>query len=167
MIITPSAGLDQAIADLLRSAFGHAGQKCSATSLGIVVGELYDDLAFRARLRGMRSIRVGRRRTGDDDGSLIRADAIQRRLHRSTRASRGSMGRHDSTLTRRTRLDTRRASHVAGGSWFKTECFGPVLGLMRRDLTTHRPAERRRSASPVASTRSTPPRSSAGWRRSG
>ncbi len=62
IIVTPSADLDQAIADLVRSAFGHAGQKCSAASLGIVVGELYDDPAFRIRLReAVRSIRVGPR----------------------------------------------------------------------------------------------------------
>ncbi len=34
IVVTPSADLDQAIADLVRSAFGHAGQKCSAASLG-------------------------------------------------------------------------------------------------------------------------------------
>ena len=39
IVITPSADLDLAIADLVRSAFGHAGQKCSAASLGIVVGD--------------------------------------------------------------------------------------------------------------------------------
>ncbi len=33
MIITPSADLDLAVADLVKSAFGHAGQKCSAASL--------------------------------------------------------------------------------------------------------------------------------------
>ena len=36
MVITATADLDEAIADLVRSAFGHAGQKCSAASLAIV-----------------------------------------------------------------------------------------------------------------------------------
>ncbi|MGI9591401.1 MAG: aldehyde dehydrogenase family protein, partial [Myxococcota bacterium] len=41
-------------------AFGHAGQKCSAASLGIVVAEVYDDPTFRRRLRdAVRSLRVG------------------------------------------------------------------------------------------------------------
>src|SRR5699024_10698437 len=36
MIITPAADIDLAVDDLLRSAFGHAGQKCSAASLVIL-----------------------------------------------------------------------------------------------------------------------------------
>src|SRR5690606_21354520 len=37
LIITPAADYDLAVADLVRSAFGHAGQKCSAASLAILV----------------------------------------------------------------------------------------------------------------------------------
>ncbi|WP_297084712.1 proline dehydrogenase family protein, partial [uncultured Demequina sp.] len=37
MIVTPSADLDLAAKDLAASAFGHAGQKCSAASLAILV----------------------------------------------------------------------------------------------------------------------------------
>jgi hypothetical protein len=44
-----AADIDQAIADLVRSAFGHAGQKCSAASLGIVEAAVYDDPSFRRR----------------------------------------------------------------------------------------------------------------------
>ena len=44
----------------MRSAFGHAGQKCSAASLAIVEAPLYDDPAFLARLAdAVRSLRVG------------------------------------------------------------------------------------------------------------
>ncbi|PHC40094.1 hypothetical protein COF05_27740, partial [Bacillus pseudomycoides] len=35
MIVMPSADLDLAASDLVRSAFGHAGQKCSAASIAI------------------------------------------------------------------------------------------------------------------------------------
>ena len=35
MIVMPSADLDLAASDLVKSAFGHAGQKCSAASLAI------------------------------------------------------------------------------------------------------------------------------------
>jgi acyl-CoA reductase-like NAD-dependent aldehyde dehydrogenase len=38
MIVMPSADLDLAASDLVKSAFGHAGQKCSAASLAILVG---------------------------------------------------------------------------------------------------------------------------------
>ena len=43
LVITGGADLDLAIRDLVRSAFGHAGQKCSAASLAIVEGSLHDD----------------------------------------------------------------------------------------------------------------------------
>ena len=46
MIITAMADRDQAIKDLAKSAFGHAGQKCSASSLAILEAEVYDDPAF-------------------------------------------------------------------------------------------------------------------------
>ena len=38
LVITPRADIDLAVQDLVRSAFGHAGQKCSAASLAILVG---------------------------------------------------------------------------------------------------------------------------------
>ena len=38
LIVTPQADLDLAAADLIHSAFSHQGQKCSAASLGILVG---------------------------------------------------------------------------------------------------------------------------------
>ena len=60
LVITGGADLDLAIRDLVRSAFGHAGQKCSAASLAIVEARLYDDARFLARLAdAVRSIRVG------------------------------------------------------------------------------------------------------------
>ena len=42
IVVTPSADLDLAVADVVRSAFGHAGQKCSAASLVILVGSVGD-----------------------------------------------------------------------------------------------------------------------------
>ncbi|OFT97543.1 bifunctional proline dehydrogenase/L-glutamate gamma-semialdehyde dehydrogenase [Brevibacterium sp. HMSC22B09] len=50
MIITPSADRDLAVADLVNSAFGHAGQKCSAASLGILVGSMYESQRFLSQL---------------------------------------------------------------------------------------------------------------------
>ncbi|MEE3179841.1 MAG: aldehyde dehydrogenase family protein, partial [Verrucomicrobiota bacterium] len=60
MLITAAADPDQAIKDLVKSAFGHAGQKCSAASLAIVEAELYDDDSFLRQLRdAAASLRVG------------------------------------------------------------------------------------------------------------
>ena len=51
LIITAMADKDQAIADLIHSAFGHNGQKCSAASLAICEKEIYHDSSFRRQLR--------------------------------------------------------------------------------------------------------------------
>ncbi|WP_246247328.1 bifunctional proline dehydrogenase/L-glutamate gamma-semialdehyde dehydrogenase [Aquiluna borgnonia] len=50
MIITPNADLDLAAKDLAYSAFGHAGQKCSAASVAILVGSVAKSKRFRRQL---------------------------------------------------------------------------------------------------------------------
>jgi len=60
MIITALADRDLAIKDLIQSAFGHAGQKCSAASLAILEAEVYDDPHFLRSLReAAASLKVG------------------------------------------------------------------------------------------------------------
>src|ERR1039458_5503717 len=60
ILISACADIDVAVKDLVQSAFGHAGQKCSAASLAIVVRDVYDDPAFLRQLSdGVRSLRVG------------------------------------------------------------------------------------------------------------
>jgi RHH-type transcriptional regulator, proline utilization regulon repressor / proline dehydrogenase / delta 1-pyrroline-5-carboxylate dehydrogenase len=51
MVITSMADRDLAIKDLIHSAFGHAGQKCSACSIAIVEAEVYDYPHFMNHLR--------------------------------------------------------------------------------------------------------------------
>ncbi|HTW13131.1 MAG TPA: bifunctional proline dehydrogenase/L-glutamate gamma-semialdehyde dehydrogenase, partial [Solirubrobacteraceae bacterium] len=50
MVITPSADPDLAVRDLVASAFGHAGQKCSAASLAILVDSVASSPRFRRQL---------------------------------------------------------------------------------------------------------------------
>ena len=60
LVIAPSADLDLAVADLVKSAFGHAGQKCSAASLAILVGPVGRSKRFARQLvDATRSMRVG------------------------------------------------------------------------------------------------------------
>ncbi|MDQ4215719.1 bifunctional proline dehydrogenase/L-glutamate gamma-semialdehyde dehydrogenase [Microbacterium capsulatum] len=60
LIVTPSADLDLAVADLVKSAFGHAGQKCSAASLAILVGPVARSHRFARQLvDATRSMKVG------------------------------------------------------------------------------------------------------------
>ncbi len=60
MIVMPSADLDLAASDLVKSAFGHAGQKCSAASLAILVGSVARSERFARQLvDATESLRVG------------------------------------------------------------------------------------------------------------
>ena len=60
IIVSATADVDQAVRDVVTSAFGHAGQKCSAASLAIVVGPVYDRSPFLRQLAdAVRSLRVG------------------------------------------------------------------------------------------------------------
>ena len=135
IVITATADIDEAIADLVRSAFGHSGQKCSAASLGIVEASVYDDDKFRRRLAdAVMTLRPG---PGWDlstsMGPLIRPpDAILEKGF--TELAPG-----EEWLVKPVPLDDQRYLWRPGvrlgvrpGSWYhQTECFGPVLGLMR------------------------------------
>ena len=80
LVISASADIDLAVKDLVHSAFGHAGQKCSAASLAIVERSIYNDPQFLHQLTdAVSTLRVGagyrtreRRRT---DHSLPRGTA--------------------------------------------------------------------------------------------
>ena len=141
IVITATADIDRAVMDLVRSAFGHAGQKCSAASLAIVEAPLYDDPAFLERVRdAAASLRVG---PADDVateiGPLIDrpGEVLQRGL---TVLEPGEQW----LLRPEARSDDQRLWSpgirigVRPGSWFaRTECFGPVLGVIRADDFDH------------------------------
>ncbi len=58
IVIDDDADLDEAVTGVVKSAFGFQGQKCSACSRAIVVGDAYD--AFTARLiEATRSLHIG------------------------------------------------------------------------------------------------------------
>ncbi len=59
-IVTALADRDLAIKHALQSAFGHSGQKCSATSLLLLENELFDDETFKKILAdAVRSLHAG------------------------------------------------------------------------------------------------------------
>ena len=60
LIVSAMSDREQAIQDILASAFGHAGQKCSALSQLILEREVYEDAHFRSSLEdAARSLKVG------------------------------------------------------------------------------------------------------------
>jgi RHH-type transcriptional regulator, proline utilization regulon repressor / proline dehydrogenase / delta 1-pyrroline-5-carboxylate dehydrogenase len=140
MIITAMADHDQAIKDLVKSAFGHAGQKCSASSLAIIEAEVYDNPDFLRQLKdAAASLAVGSpfdltsiippviREPGPDlRRGLTELDPGERWLLEPK-----NINGNPNLWTPGIRLD------VKPESWYRqTECFGPVLGLIRaRDLS--------------------------------
>ncbi len=135
LVITSSADVDQAIADLVRSAFGHAGQKCSAASLGIIEASLYDDPNFMTRLAdAVRSIRV---LPATNPASMM--GPVISEPTGALRRALTVLDAGESWLVEPRMVDGDVQMWSPGvrigvreGSWFHvTECFGPVLGLMR------------------------------------
>ncbi|MFD6164638.1 proline dehydrogenase family protein [Oerskovia sp. NPDC060287] len=139
IVVTPSADLDLAAADVVRSAFGHAGQKCSAASLVILVGSVGDLRTETGRrfsvqlVDAVRSLAVGP------------ATDVSTTMGPLTEVAEGKLLRALTTLEpgeqwlvapRRLDEDGRLwtpglRSGVAPGSFFHlTEVFGPVLGIM-------------------------------------
>lgn len=150
LIVTAMADRDQAIKDLVRSAFGHNGQKCSAASLAILEAEVYDDPAFRRQLRdAAASLAVG---PVWDLASVITplTQPPSQKLYRAlTTLDPGEewlleprpvpLAGEEVREPQGHRLWTPGIKlGVQPGSFFhQTECFGPVLGLMRADDLDH------------------------------
>jgi RHH-type proline utilization regulon transcriptional repressor/proline dehydrogenase/delta 1-pyrroline-5-carboxylate dehydrogenase len=134
-IVTALSDREQAVANVLHSAFSHSGQKCSATSLLILEEEVYDDPEFKRMLcDAVQSLEVGSswdRRTLV--GPLIRPPegVLETALKElEPGESWAVMPRH---------AEDNPALYSPGVKWdvsagsftHMTELFGPVLGVMR------------------------------------
>jgi len=139
ILVSAMADRDAAIADAVASAFAHAGQKCSACSLLICEAEVHDDPGFRRQLRdAAASLPCGPAADG-----WHRVTPLIREPGPELRRAIGSLDPGESWLLA-PRIDADNPQlatpgiklGVRPGSFFhRTECFGPVLGVMRaRDL---------------------------------
>lgn len=139
IIVTPSADLDLAAADVARSAFGHAGQKCSAASLAILVGSVADSQRFERQLvDAVTSMRVGLPEDPATQMGPIIEPANGKLLTALTTLERG-----ERWLVEPKKLDDEgrqwtpgvKIGVAPGSTTHLTEFFGPVLGIMRaKDL---------------------------------
>jgi RHH-type proline utilization regulon transcriptional repressor/proline dehydrogenase/delta 1-pyrroline-5-carboxylate dehydrogenase len=134
IIVTPSADLDLAVADVVRSAFGHAGQKCSAASLVILVGSVAKSERFRRQLVDA----VGTLRVGLPQNPLSQMGPIIEPAHGKLLRALTSLEDGQSWLVKPRELgdDGRlwtpgvREGVAPGSEFHRTEYFGPVLGIM-------------------------------------
>lgn len=137
-IVTAMADRDQAIKHVLLSAFGHAGQKCSATALLLLESEVFDDPKFKRSLRdAVESLTVGS------------AWELQTKVNPLIRPASGDLARAREKLDPGEQWlvpplptdNPHLASPVVkwnvrpGAPTHCKELFGPVLGVMRyKDL---------------------------------
>ena len=144
IIVTPNADLDLAAKDVALSAFGHAGQKCSASSLVILVGSVAASKRFRGQLvDAVKSLKVGTPEHLETQmGTIITAP--------SGKLLRGltTLGPGESWLVKPEPLESDsplafdkngenklwspgvRDGVQRGSEYHMTEYFGPILGIM-------------------------------------
>lgn len=141
LIITAAADPDLAVKDLVRSAFGHSGQKCSAASLAIVEAEVYDNPAFLRQLRdAAASLTVG---TPWQFDAIVTPTVVP--PGDDLRRGLTTLDAGESWLLEPTMLDGNPQLWSPGirigvrpESWYRTtECFGPVLGIIRAENLDH------------------------------
>ncbi|MGM0386837.1 MAG: aldehyde dehydrogenase family protein, partial [Actinomycetota bacterium] len=134
IIVTPSADPDLAVKDVAYSAFGHAGQKCSAGSTVILVGSMATSRRFRDQLvDAVRSLQVAwPSEPSSQMGPVVvpEDEKLQRGLT--------MLGRGEHWVLKPRTLDETgalwspgvRAGVRPGSEYHLTEYFGPILGVM-------------------------------------
>jgi len=135
IVVTPSADYDVAVADIVRSAFGHAGQKCSAASLVILVGSAGRSARLRRQLLdAVTTMRVGY----PADPESVMGPIIEPPGEKLA-SGLGELGPSESWLLEPRQLDESgrlwspgiRDGVQPGSAFHQREYFGPILGIVR------------------------------------
>ncbi|WP_291377867.1 bifunctional proline dehydrogenase/L-glutamate gamma-semialdehyde dehydrogenase [Demequina sp.] len=134
IIVTPSADVDLAVRDVVASAFGHAGQKCSAASLVIAVGSVATSRRFLTQLEDAVTSLVA----GPAHDPTTQMGPVIEPVHGKLERALTTLEPGESWMVEPRALDSTGTAWtpglkkgVAPGSFFHTtECFGPVLGMM-------------------------------------
>jgi RHH-type proline utilization regulon transcriptional repressor/proline dehydrogenase/delta 1-pyrroline-5-carboxylate dehydrogenase len=136
-IVTAMADRDQAVKNVLHSAFSNCGQKCSATSLLILEKEVYEDPHFKEQLiDAARSLAVGSVWDFHNKmGPLIRPPTGDLKRAMETLEEGESWALEPRMLDGNPHLWSPGIKwDVQPGSFTHlTELFGPVLGAMRAE----------------------------------
>jgi RHH-type proline utilization regulon transcriptional repressor/proline dehydrogenase/delta 1-pyrroline-5-carboxylate dehydrogenase len=134
LVIDADADLDQAVPAAVYSAFGYAGQKCSAASRLIAVADVYDQTLERL-VGATRVLRIGHpRHMGTQVGPLIDAEAHQRvQGHVASAPSQGTvvLARDDLPGEGFFVGPTIVTDVAPDAPLAREEIFGPVLSVLR------------------------------------
>jgi RHH-type proline utilization regulon transcriptional repressor/proline dehydrogenase/delta 1-pyrroline-5-carboxylate dehydrogenase len=134
MVLSACCDIDVAVKDLVQSAFGHAGQKCSAASLAIVDQSIYENPNFKKQLLdAVQSIKVG---AGYEFATFM--GPIIKTPESSLLRALTTLDEGEEWLLKPSQLDEAGLiwspgikSGVKPGSWSHlNEWFGPVLAIM-------------------------------------
>lgn len=135
IIVTNLADRDQAVKDIIQSAFGHAGQKCSACSLVICHAEVYDDPQFRRQLRdAAASLKVG---ASNEPSTRINplikppGKLLKRALTQLEEGEEWLLEPQQDPLNPHLWTPGIKWGVSSGNFTYKHELFGPVLGVMK------------------------------------
>jgi len=140
-VVTDLSDADLAIKHVVHGAFGHAGQKCSATSLLILEAAVYDDEGFMRRLAdAVRSVHVGpawERRSKVTP--LIRPprEELTRGLTQLDEGERWLVEPAVDPDNPRLWSPGVKLDVKPGAFTHRTELFGPVLSVMRAESLEH------------------------------
>ena len=140
-IVTAMSDRDQAIGNVIYSAFGNSGQKCSATSLLILENEVYDDPQFKRQLvDAARSFRTGSAWDFENKmGPLIYPP------RRELKTALTQLENDEKWALKPAMEDNNPHMWTPGIKWdvrpgsitHLTEFFGPLLGVMRAEDLNH------------------------------
>jgi len=137
IIVTPQADLDLAARDVAASAFGHAGQKCSAASLVITVGSVTASRRFSAQLAdAVLSLHVGL-----PTDPTVQMGPVIEPPGEKLRSGLTELADGETWLSRPRQLDDSgtvfspgvRTGVQEGSAFHLTEYFGPVLGVIHAE----------------------------------
>ena len=141
LVVMPDADLDQAVDALVGAAYGSAGERCMAISVGVVVGDIADVLIEKLADR-VQNLRIGNGLENDPDmGPLVTQAHLEKvRGYVEIGLSEGAQLVVDG---RNTKVAGFENGFFLGGCLFdhvtpkmrvyKEEIFGPVLSIVRAD----------------------------------
>jgi RHH-type proline utilization regulon transcriptional repressor/proline dehydrogenase/delta 1-pyrroline-5-carboxylate dehydrogenase len=137
IIVTPQADRDLAVKGIAYSAFGHAGQKCSAASLAILIGSVATSARFREQfVDAVSSLKVGYPSDPSAQMGPLVEPATGKLLRALTQLSPGEewlVGPKQLDDTGRLWSPGVKIGVGRGSEFHLTEYFGPVLGLISAD----------------------------------